>query len=333
MKLSVVIPVYNGAAFIEKSYQSILGQGIDDFELIYVNNNSRDQSVDEILKIQSIDSRVQLLNQPKQGAAAARNMGIRASRGDYVYVFDVDDEIYPDALKALLSALELHPEVMAVFGKMVKSYKGITQTMKPDDETHAIVIKEPPYWGLEWFGSLKTVVGPPAFLYRRAVFDSIGYYNESIRNNEDTALDIKLGLTQCVAFIDRYVYLYFKHEESTIEQAKRRMPRAFMIWPRLIKEHLPFFLARDTPKRFQELLFRQLFLSMGRQIVHTKGLNQRLQLKQQLVQDIQAIKIPWYIQVNLTILIILPLESLRKVYGYYIVPFAVQQLVEKKQFN
>lgn len=326
MKLSVVIPVYNGAAFIEKSYQSILGQGIDDFELLYVNNNSQDQSVDEILNVMARDNRVQLLEQPKQGAAAARNMGIRAASGDYVYVFDVDDEIYPGALMALVTVLETHAEVVAVFGKMVKSYRGIAETTKPDDETQAVVIKEPPYWGLEWFGSLKTVVGPPAFLYRRTVFNSIGYYNEAIRNNEDTALDIKLGMTQRIAFIDRYVYLYFKHEESTIEQAKRRMPRAFMIWPRLIEEHLAFYLEHDTPKQFQELLFRQLFQSMGRQVVFTKGMRKRLALKKALEDDLSKVTVPFLIRFYLTILAVLPFEPLRKVYGYYVVPYIVKRL-------
>lgn len=326
MKLSVVIPVYNGAAFIEKSYQSILGQGIDDFELLYVNNNSQDQSVDEILNVMARDNRVQLLEQPKQGAAAARNMGIRAASGDYVYVFDVDDEIYPGALMALVTVLETHSEVVAVFGKMVKSYRGIVETTKPDDETQAVVIKEPPYWGLEWFGSLKTVVGPPAFLYRRTVFNSIGYYNEAISNNEDTALDIKLGMTQHIAFIDRYVYLYFKHEESTIEQAKRRMPRAFMIWPRLIEEHLAFYLRHDTPKQFQELLFRQLFQSMGRQVVFTKGMRKRFELKKALEDDLSKVTVPFLIRFYLTILAVLPFEPLRKVYGYYVVPYIVKRL-------
>src|SRR5690606_23676333 len=112
---------------------------------------------------------------------------------------------------------------------------------------------------------------------------------------------------------------------STIEQTKRKIPRAFMIWPRLVKEHLPFYLERDTPPKFQALLFRQLFQSMGRQIVFTEGLTKRCHLKKQLYQDLNAISIPLIIRFYLTILVILPLETLRKVYGYYIVSNAVNQ--------
>lgn len=328
MKLSVVIPVYNGAEFIEKSYNSILNQQLTDFEIIYVDNNSKDATSKNVEVLVSKDKRVRLLHQPKQGAAPARNMGIKAALGDYVYVFDVDDEIYPNALNQLISILDQYPDVEAAFGKMVKSDKGIAQTPKPTDETGEVRIEEPPFWGLKWFSNLKIVVGPPAFLYRKSVFDSIGLYNESIKNNEDTALDIKLGLTQRIAFLDTYVYLYFKHADSTIEQTKRKIPRAFMIWPRLVKEHIPFYLKHQTPKRFKSLLFSQLFQSMGRQLVFTKGFSKRKSLKQQLYKDVEDITIPIAIKLFLTILVILPLETLRKVYAYHIVPYVV-----KKQVN
>ncbi|TDU34412.1 glycosyl transferase family 2 [Gelidibacter sediminis] len=328
VKLSVVIPVYNGADFIDKSYHSILHQSIEDFEILYVDNNSSDDSVLNIKHILEMDSRVRLLHQAKQGAAPARNMGIKAAQGEYIYVFDVDDEIYPEALNSMMQVLDSYPDVSAVFGKMVKSYKGIAQTKKPTDETGGVNIQETPYWGLKWFSNLKTVVGPPAFLYRKTVFETIGLYNESITNNEDTALDIKLGMTQRIAFLDTYVYLYFKHSESTIEQTKREIPRAFMIWPRLVKEHLPFYLENKTPKRFQELLFSQLFQAMGRQLVYTTGISTRVHLKRELYLDLKSISVPFAIRIYLTILSILPLENLRKVYGYYIVPYAVKQLIK-----
>jgi glycosyltransferase involved in cell wall biosynthesis len=328
MKLSIIVPVYNGGDFIKKSYESIINQELEDFELLYVNNNSTDDSLDHIKKYENLDSRVVLMEQPKQGAAAARNMGIRAAKGDYVYVFDVDDEIYPNALNRMISILDTHSQVSAVFGKMIKSDKGISQTEKPDNETNEVLIKEPPYWGLIWFSSLKTVVGPPAFLYRKEVFNDIGYYNESISNNEDTALDIKLGMTQRIAFLDSYVYLYFKHNESTIEMAKLRMPRSFMVWPRLIKEHLPYYLEHKTPNKFKELLFSQVFETMGRQLIFTTGLLTRSRLKRQLFVDLKMIKIPLLIRLFLVILVILPFETLGKVYRYYVVPYTVKKLTK-----
>src|SRR5690606_1246980 len=203
MKLSVIIPVYNGADFIEKSYNSIINQQLADFEILYVDNNSKDNSVEKIESLIQTDARVKLLIQTKQGAAPARNKGIEKAQGDYMYLFDVDDEIYPGALKSMLEVLENHPNLDAVFGKMVKSNKGISEIIKPNDETFKTVLYDKPYWGLFWFASLKEVVGPPAFLYRASVFKKIGLYNETLRIGQDTALDIKLGMTCDIAFLDR----------------------------------------------------------------------------------------------------------------------------------
>lgn len=326
MRLSVVIPVYNGASFIEKSYQQILGQDITDLELIYVDNNSTDTSEASIKALVKQDPRVSYLKQSKQGAAAARNMGINAAKGEYIYVFDVDDEIFPDALRKMIAVLDAYPDVDAVFGKMVKAAQGIASINKPQDETHEVIFKDKPYWGLHWFSSLKHVVGPPAFLYRKGVFNNIGLYNEAIKNNEDTALDIKLGMLCHVAFLDTYVYLYFKHEGSTIQTSKRQMARAFMIWPRLVKEHLPFYLNHEVPLKFKQLLYSQLFQAMARQLYFTKGLKHRYRLKQQLLEEIKPLPVPFLIRLYLAILVVLPWSVLRKVYGYYIVPYIIKRL-------
>src|SRR5690606_14694207 len=117
MKLSVVIPAYNAVEFVDKSYESIINQNLTDFEIIYVDNNSTDATNKAIHQLLSRDNRVKLLLQPKQGADAARNMGIKAAKVEYIYVFDVDDEIYPDALSTMVKVLDDYKEVDAVFGK------------------------------------------------------------------------------------------------------------------------------------------------------------------------------------------------------------------------
>src|SRR5690606_27061847 len=145
MKLSIIIPVYNGADFIQKSYDSILNQNIAEFEILYVDNNSKDDSVKQIEVLTQKDPRVQLHFQSKQGAAPARNLGIQKAVGELIYVFDVDDEIYPNALNTMIGVLDTQKEMDAVFGKMIKSNKGIDQTAKPQDESMEVVIKEKRY--------------------------------------------------------------------------------------------------------------------------------------------------------------------------------------------
>lgn len=329
MKLTVVIPVFNGADFIEKSYNSIINQQLEDFELLYVNNNSSDASAERIQAFVEKDRRVKLIYQPKQGAAAARNMGISEAKGDYVYIFDVDDEIYPNALNKMISVLDEHPDRYAVFGRMVKSYKGISETEKPDDETGDVILKEKPFWGLHWFSSLKTVVGPPAFLYRKTVFSKIGVYNEGIKNTEDTAFDIKLGMSCNIAFLDTYVYLYFKHSQSTIEMAKKNESLVSMHWTRFVKSHLPFYLENDVPIKYKKLLYDYLYKTTGKRICEIKGFANRKKLLGNLLKEIEPIKIPLILRMFLSIMTIFPFSFMLKIYLYYLVPHFINNSLEK----
>lgn len=329
MILSVVIPVYNGEDFIQKSYESIINQDISDFEIIYVNNNSSDNSRKKIVQLSENDSRIKLLDQKKQGAAAARNMGIANAQGDYVYIFDVDDEIYPDALNKMISALSKHADRDAVFGRMIKSYKGIDETIKPDDDTDEIILKDKPYWGLYWFQNLKDVVGPPAFLYRRSVFNKIGVYNEQIKNTEDTAFDIKLGMLCDVIFLDTYVYLYFKHASSTIEMAKREENITALHWSRFVKSHLPFYLENDVPLKYKELLYGYLFKTTGKRICETSGLSNRQQLLKEIKTEISPVKFPLVLRIALWKMTLFPFSLFLKIYLYYLVPFVLKNRLEQ----
>lgn len=329
MKLSVVIPVYNGADFIEKSYHSIINQDVEDFEILYVNNNSSDDSELRIKTFVAKDSRVKLIHQPKQGAAAARNMGIKQASGTYVYIFDVDDEIYPNALNKMMSVLDTHPEQDAVFGKMVKSYEGISKTYKPDDETNNVILEQKPFWGLHWFAHLKDVVGPPAFLYRRTIFDKIGVYNEGIKNTEDTAFDIKLGMTSNVAFLDTYVYLYFKHASSTIEMAKKNEDVTAMHWTRFLKSHLPFYLENDVPIKYKTLLYNYFYQTTGKRIQEAENFSDRKQLYHEIKKEIAPVRFPVGLRIGLQLLILFPFSFLRKLYVYYLVPYYINNHIQR----
>jgi hypothetical protein len=211
---------------------------------------------------------------------------------------------------------------------MVKSYKSIYETVKPDDETDKVIFKEKPYWGVHWFSSLRNVVGPPAFLYRKKIFEKIGMYNEDLRIGQDTALDIKLGMTSKVAFLDSYVYLYFKHESSTIQQTKKNENMVFYTWTRLIKEHLPFYINNKTPIEFDEILIKQIFSSIGKLVYYTEGIQQRFSMLKKIMLDIKPLKVPFLLKSYLRLIILFPFSYILKFYLYYLVPFSVKKYLK-----
>jgi glycosyltransferase involved in cell wall biosynthesis len=126
-EISVIIPVYNGSAFVKNAYRELKAQQLADAELIFVDNNSTDDTLTLLLELKEADTCVCVLQEQKKGAAAARNRGIREATGEFVYFFDVDDQLMPGALLHLLQILKGHPEADSVFGRGTRE-RNLNQT-------------------------------------------------------------------------------------------------------------------------------------------------------------------------------------------------------------
>lgn len=105
VKLSVCIPVYNGADFIAQAIDSVLGQSFTDLELLVVDNNSTDNTCAIVEKYQ--DPRIRLIkNDSNIGLVPNWNKAIENARGEYIKILPADDFIYPDALRIQCDILD-----------------------------------------------------------------------------------------------------------------------------------------------------------------------------------------------------------------------------------
>lgn len=104
--ISIIIPVYNRQEFIEECVQSVFAQSHQNFEIIIIDDGSTDNTPTLCKKLADIDSRIVLLQGEHTGVSAARNIGLDAMHGDYVFFLDSDDIIHPLLLEALLSGLK-----------------------------------------------------------------------------------------------------------------------------------------------------------------------------------------------------------------------------------
>ena len=100
MKVSIIIPVYNGEATIERCLDSVINQTFKDIEIIVVNDGSTDNT-EQILKKYSNYSNIRIFKTDNRGQSAARNLGIDVSIGDYICFLDVDDYVEHDGLRQL----------------------------------------------------------------------------------------------------------------------------------------------------------------------------------------------------------------------------------------
>ena len=111
-KLSVIMPVYNGELYIEEAINSVLNQTFTDFDLIILNDNSSDNTVAIIEKIQKKDDRIILISKTKnEGPANLRNEGIDRAQTEYIALLDADDIALPTRFEKQIKVLDANPNL------------------------------------------------------------------------------------------------------------------------------------------------------------------------------------------------------------------------------
>lgn len=108
MKFSVVIPLYNKEHYIEATIRSVLAQTCTDYEVLVVDDGSKDSSLELARKFES--DRVRVIPQENQGVSVARNTGILNAVGEYICFLDADDEWRPDYLATIDELTRRYPE-------------------------------------------------------------------------------------------------------------------------------------------------------------------------------------------------------------------------------
>ena len=117
-KVSVILPSYNHEPYVESAVRSVMEQTGVDFELIVIDDGSKDRSL-EILKRLSEELGFTFIHRPNKGVVATLNEALSLARGLYVCSFSSDDIMPPDRLKNQSDFLDAHPEAVACFGQVM----------------------------------------------------------------------------------------------------------------------------------------------------------------------------------------------------------------------
>jgi GT2 family glycosyltransferase len=107
--ISVVIPVFNGAATIEGTIASVQGQTIQAIEILVINDGSQDDTLTLVEHLAAADDRIQVISYPNGGLSRSRNRGIGLAKGAFISFIDADDLWHPNKLTAQLRAIEANP--------------------------------------------------------------------------------------------------------------------------------------------------------------------------------------------------------------------------------
>lgn len=120
MKFSIIVPVYNSSRFLHDCIASAKAQSVADWELILIDDGSTDQSADILKACAEADARLHVMHQENRGQFFARQNGISAAKGEYLIFLDSDDELMPDCLETLQTAIRKTQADMVLYtGKII----------------------------------------------------------------------------------------------------------------------------------------------------------------------------------------------------------------------
>lgn len=180
MKVSIIIPNFNGAKYIETCFKSLHNQEYNDYEIIFVDNGSEDDSCSIALDNYSQIKLIAL--DANYGFSKAVNEGIKASSSDFVVLLNNDTELEKEWLNNLIKCIESYDNIFSCSSKMIRYY----EREKTDDAGDGYNIFGWSYKKGDGLPNLKYNRDGQVFascagaaIYRRKIFDEIGYFDEN----------------------------------------------------------------------------------------------------------------------------------------------------------
>lgn len=216
--LSLVMPVYNGSSFLQKTLYSLEEQDYAPVELILVDDGSQDESLDIMREFAKRSKHiVKVLTQKNMGVSMARNRGLLIAEGKYIAFCDDDDLFARDCFSKLVSALEEFDADMAFCGHDLIDTND--KTVRKYDEKF-VFPKKNPESGEEVLAQYllgKVSIWGGAVLYRRALLlENDIFYTQNCYCAEDNEVFVKaLGLAQRVACVRQSLSFWRRHPSST----------------------------------------------------------------------------------------------------------------------
>jgi len=205
VKVSVIIPAYNGDRFIGEAIDSVLNQAYNDYEIIVVDDGSTDNTANVI---NQYGDRVHYLRQSNQGVAASRNFGFQESVGEYIAFLDQDDVFLPHKLDSQVALLEQNSSLgMVNSGWEIVDQQGEFQSAVqpwqqiPDLNLANLIIWKPVFLG--------------AMLFRRSWLERSPGFNPALEQTPDVDLVLRLAAMGCTAtWVEKTTVKYRQHEEN-----------------------------------------------------------------------------------------------------------------------
>lgn len=191
MKISVIIPTYNRKHTLQRAIDSVLAQTFKPFEIIIVDDGSKDGTKEWLL--QNYPS-VQYIHQPNNGVSSARNKGIQISQGSWIALLDSDDEWMPEKLEYQSRFIELNRDSSFCHTNEIWIRNGVRVNQ----------MKKHKKYGGDIFKHCLDIcrISPSSSIIKKDVFEEVGAFDESLTVCEDYDLWLRVTAKFNILFLD-----------------------------------------------------------------------------------------------------------------------------------
>lgn len=204
VKISVIIPIFNGEEYIENCVQYLQNQTLSEFEIILVNDGSKDNTANICNKLSEEDSRIKVIHQENSGVSVARNKGIQNANGEYVCFIDCDDYLDKNYLELLYNACVNNNVKMSAC--CIESIKENKELISRKSLKEGIYNYEQALEELFKFKDLNS--GPCSKLFHKSLFDEELIF-PNIRTYEDLLFVYKaIYKSKGIYFVENCKYYY-----------------------------------------------------------------------------------------------------------------------------
>ena len=219
--LDVIIPVYNGTPFVQRTLLGVINQTLSPTRIIIVNDGSTDSTLEELEKIKSQNhtANITIINKKNGGHSSATNEGIRASSSDYIALVDADDLWHPTKLEKQMSVFQNSTDPK--LGIVYTDYLNIDLNDRPLPLFPTVkldtTVKGRVFETLLKHGNL--IIGSnSAVMMKRQVFLDHGFFDENLRCGEDWEMWIRLAQTYHFDFYPEILTYIRRHEGNLSNQ-------------------------------------------------------------------------------------------------------------------
>ncbi len=220
-KVSIVIPFYNQGQYIQETIDSVRESTYKNIEIVVVNDGSTDDFTNQIFE--HLEGIVKIIK-PNGGMSSARNVGIKASSGQFIFPLDSDDKIHPNYITEAVNCLQNNPELSYV-GCWNQDFGLSTLTWLPPGFINGMSF-------------LKNTVSSCAALFQKTALESIGGYDEAMIAYEDWEMYVRLEKNGFTGDVLPRTYLYYRIKpQSESMQQSIGIPKHNLLQQYILKQN------------------------------------------------------------------------------------------------